>query len=160
MQPQPPPREAADALAEIRQRQGQVIEQSLTPSWFWWSLSLLVVGFSAVSETASGWVLGIGIAVFVLGVCAVAGAMVYRGLRNAQPRNTLLGGTGVLTILGFTAVMLVVTMAVSFSLKAFGVPYPGTLGTIVCAALMIGGGPFLTRRLRTRMLDRAAKGSR
>jgi hypothetical protein len=160
MQQQPPPREAAEALAEIRQRQEQVIERALIPNWFWWSIGLLVLGFSAVVDAGSGWVLAVGTTAFVLGTCAAVGAMVVRGLRHAQPRSALVGGAGVLLILGFTAAVLAVTMVASFSLNALGAPYPGTLGAAVCAALMIGGGPFLTRRLRTAMLARAAMGSR
>ena len=160
MQQQPPPREAADALAEIRQRQGQVIERALIPNWFYWAIGLLVVGFSAAVETGDDLAIGIGTTVFVLGNCAAVGAMVLRGRRHAQPRGTLLGGVGVLTILGFTLGVLVVTMLASFSLQALDVPYAATLGGVVCAALMIGGGPFLTRRLRAMMVDRAAKGSR
>jgi putative Ca2+/H+ antiporter (TMEM165/GDT1 family) len=63
-------------------------------------------------------------------------------------------------ILAFTPGVLVVTAIVSFGLSALGVPHGATWGSLVCAALMIGGGPLLTRRLRTRMLDRAAMGSR
>jgi hypothetical protein len=160
MQQQPPPREAADALAEIRQRQGQVIERALIPKWFWWAIGLLVVGFTAAVETGNDWAIGIGTTAFVLGNCAAVGAMALRGVRHAQPRSTLLGGAGILMILGFTFGVLVVTALVTFSLQALGVPYAATLSGVVCAALMIGGGPFLTRRLRTAMLDRAAKGSR
>ncbi|MET1071135.1 MAG: hypothetical protein ABWY11_00665 [Umezawaea sp.] len=160
MQQQPPPREAADALVEIRQRQGQMIDRALIPSWFWWAIGLLVVGFSAAVEVDNDWALGIGTTVFVLGNCAAVGAMVVRGQRHARPRGTLLGGPGVMVILGFTLGVLVVTMLVSFSLHALDVPYSATLGGAVCAALMIGGGPFVTRRLRTMMVDRAAKGSR
>ncbi|HEX6347039.1 hypothetical protein [Umezawaea sp.] len=160
MHQQPPPREAADALAEIRQRQGQVIERALIPKWFWWAIGLLVVGFSAVVETGDGRALGIGTTAFVLGNCAAVGAVALRGVRRAQPRGTLLGGAGVLMILGFTLGVLVVTTLASFSLNALDVPHSATLSGVVCAALMIGGEPFLTRRLRTTMLDRAARGAR
>ncbi|WNV90440.1 hypothetical protein [Umezawaea sp. Da 62-37] len=156
----PPPGQAADALAEIRQRQGQIIERALIPTWFWWAIGLLVAGFSAAVETDNGLALGIGTTVFVLGNCAAVGAMAIRGRRHARPRNTLLGGTGVLMILGFTLGVLLVTMLVSFSLNALGTPHAATLGGVACAVLMIGGGPFLTRRLRTMMVDRVAKGSR
>src|SRR4051812_23955283 len=98
----PPPREAADALAEIRQRQGQVIERALIPKWFWWTIGLLVVGFSAAVESGNDRVLGIGTIAFVLGNCAAVGAMALRGVRHAKPRSTLLGGTGLLMILAFT----------------------------------------------------------
>jgi hypothetical protein len=160
MHEQPPPREAAEALAQIRQRQEQVIERALTPTWFWWAIGLLVVGFSTAVETGDGLVIGIGTTVFVLGLCTAVGAVVVRSVRHAQPRSTLIGNAGALAIAGFVLGVLAVSLPVSFAFHALGTPYPGTWGSLVCAVLLGVGGPVLMRRLRTTMLDRAATGSR
>lgn len=158
-QQQPPPREAAEALAEIRQRQEQVIDRALTPNWFWWAIGLLVVGFSIAVDTGNGLVLGIGTAVFVLGNCAAVGVVVVRSLRHTRARGTLLGNAGALAIAGFILVVLAVSLPASFAFQALGMSYAATWGSLVCAVLMGVGGPVLMRRLRTRMLDRAATGT-
>ncbi|HWO67848.1 MAG TPA: hypothetical protein VNO31_48215 [Umezawaea sp.] len=160
MHEQPPPSEAAEALAEIRQRHEQVLDRSLTPNWFWWAVGLLVVGFSAAVETDIGLVIGIGTAVFVLGLCAAVGVVVVRTMRHAQPRSELLGNAGALQIAGFVLGVLVVTLPVALVLGALDTPHAGTWSSLVCAVLMIVGGPLLMRRVRTTMLDRATKGSR
>ncbi|PRY44014.1 hypothetical protein [Umezawaea tangerina] len=159
MHEQPPPSEAADALAEIRQRHEQVLEQSLTPNWFWWVVGLLVVGFSTAVDTEDGLAIGIGTTVFVLGLCAAVGVVVVRSL-HAQPRSELLGTAGALPIAGFVLAVLAVTLPVSLVLGALDTPHAATWGSLVCAVLMIVGGPILMRRVRSTMLDRVTKGSR
>jgi len=160
MHEQPPPREAAEALAEIRQRQEQVIERALTPTWFWWAIGLLVVGFSTAADSGNALVLGIGTVVFVLGLCAAVGAVVVRSLRYAQARTSLIGNAGALAIAVFVLGVLAVTLPASLAFHALDLPYAGTWGSLVCAVLLGVGGPVLMRRLRATMLDRAAAGSR
>ncbi|MCS7483939.1 hypothetical protein ACFFQW_28655 [Umezawaea endophytica] len=160
MHEQPPPREAAEALAEIRQRHEQVLDRSLTPNWFWWAVGLLVVGFSTAVETENGLVIGIGTTVFVLGLCAAVGVVVVRSLRHAQPRSELLGSAGARQIAVFVLGVLAVTLPASLVLGALDTPYAATWGSLVCAVLLGVGGPILMRRVRATMLDRATKGSR
>ena len=160
MNEQPPPREAAEALAEIRQRQEQVIERALTPNWFWWATGLLVVGFSTAVETGNGLVIAIGTTLFVLGICAEVGVVVVRATRHPQPRSALIGNAGALAIAVFVLGVLAVTLPASLAFAALGTPYAATWGSLVCAVLLGVGGPVLMRHLRTRMLDRAATGSR
>lgn len=158
MPEQPPPSEAAEALAEIRQRHEQVLDQSLTPNWFWWAIGLLIVVFSIAVDTDNGLVIGIGTTVFVLGICAAVGVVVVRSLRHAQARSSLLGNAGALAIAGFVLGVLAVTLPVTFVLARLDTPYAATWGSLVCAILMGVGGPILMRRLRATMLDRATKG--
>jgi hypothetical protein len=49
-----------------------------------------------------------------------------------------------------------VTLVVAFSLQAAGYRYPGTIGTIVAAAMLIVGGPILMSSLRRAMVARSA----
>ena len=100
------PEEAARALTEIGQRQEQVIRLVVVPNWYWWAIAVLMVAFAAAVDTGQGLVVGIGTAVFVAGVLTTTGAMVFRAVRTAQPRNDLLGPGGVVAILGFVAVTI------------------------------------------------------
>jgi hypothetical protein len=83
---------------------------------------------------------------------STTGAMVFRAVRSAQPRNDLLGPGGVVAILGFVAVTVGVSLAVAFILKASGVSYAATIGVSVAAVLLVVGGPMLMRYLQGRML--------
>ena len=80
------------------------------------------------------------------------GAMVFRTVRSAQPRNDLLGPGGVVAILGFVAVTIGVSLPVAFTLKASGVSYAATIGVSVTAVMLVVGGPMLMRYLQGRML--------
>jgi hypothetical protein len=152
--------DAARALVEIDHRQGQVIKLAMIPWWFWWALAVLEIGLTFAVESKRPLVIGIGVSVFVLGVLSVTGWVVVRMVRNAQPRNDLLGPGGALAIVGFVAVILAVTLPTAFLLQAAGTRYPATLATILGAAVMVAGGPVLMRFLRNLMLANSAGGQR
>jgi len=103
-------------------------------------------------------VIGIATAAFVFGILIVTGRLVLGIVRRAQPRNDLLGPTGVLAILGFVAGILAVSLPTSFALKAAGVRYPATAGILLAGVFMVVGGPLLMRYLRRLMLDNRAGG--
>jgi len=142
------PEEAVRALTEIGQRQEQVIRLAIIPNWYWWAIAVLMVAFAAAVDTRQGLLVGIGTAVFVAGVLTTTGRVVFRAVRSAQPRNTLLGPGGVVAILGFVAVTVGVSLAVAFILKASGVSYAATIGVLVPAVMLVVGGPMIMRYLQ------------
>lgn len=150
------PDEAAQALAEIEQRQEQVIELAIIPTWFWWATAGLEVGLAAGIESRQPLAMGLAIGGFVVGVLAATGLVVVHALRRAQPRHNLvsdlLGPSGVLAILGFVATVLAVSLPTGFALEAAGAAYPATWGTLTGAVVMVIGGPLLMRHLRRIML--------
>src|SRR5215468_2918330 len=152
------PDEAAGALTEIARRREQAVTVAIVPTWYWWAIAVLMVGFSAVvdTETHRPLVIGIATAAFVAGVLVVTGRLVLGVVRRAQPRNDLLRPTGVLAILGFVALILAVSLPTSFALKAAGVRYPATAGILLASVVMVVGGPLLMRYLRRLMLDHRA----
>jgi hypothetical protein len=154
------PDEAAQALAEIRQRQRQVIDLAMLPTWYWWIVAALVVGLSATVDAARHRPVVIGLAAraFALGILGVTGRVVLGAWRRAQWRNQLLGGRGVLAIVGFVGLVVGTTLGTAFALQAAGVRGAATLASLVGAAVMITGGPVLTRVLRRLMLDNQARG--
>jgi hypothetical protein len=146
------PDEAAQALTEIGQRQEQVIKLAIIPTWYWWIIAALMVGFSATVDSQRPWAIGIGTTVFVIGILAATGRVVVRSALRAQLRNDLLSPVGVLAILGFVAVILAVSLPTAFALQAAGVRYPATWGVLGGAIVMAVGGPLLTRFLQRTML--------
>lgn len=155
------PDEAARALAEIRQHQQQVIDLATLPAWYWWIVAALVVALSATVDAARHHPLVVALAAvaFTLGVLGITGRVVLGAWRRAQWRNQLLGSRGALAIVAFVWLAVGTTLGTAFALQAAGVPAPSTLDSLVGAAVLIVGGPVLTRTLRRIMLDHQA-GSR
>ncbi len=152
------PDEAAGALTEIARRREQVVSLTIVPIWFWWAVTVLMVGFVIAVETRRPLVIGIATAAFVLGILLVTGRLVLGVVRRAQPRNELRRPTGVLAILGFVAGILAVTLPTSFALEAAGVRYPATAGILLAGVCMVVGGPLLMRYLRRLMLGHQGGG--
>jgi hypothetical protein len=150
------PREAADALAEIQERQQQVIDRAAVPAWYWWAVGGLMVVLAVGVDIRTHLAIGITVPVFVAGMLSATGFAVRGQFRDARLRDGLLDGKGVMTILAFVALIVGGTLGIAFALRAAGVSYPAT---IACAAggLVMGlGGPLLNRLLRRIMLGNRA----
>ena len=155
------PDEAARALDEIRQRQEHVIDLAMLPAWSWWVVATLMVGLSVTVDLARHRPIVVGLAAvaFALGVLGSTARVVLGAWHRAQWRNELLGNRGALAIVAFVWLVVGTTVGIAFALQAVGLRDPATLASLVGAAVMVGGGPVLTRILRGIMLDNGA-GSR
>jgi hypothetical protein len=154
------PDQAAEALTEIARRRAQVVTLAIVPTWFWWAIAVLMVGFTAAVESRVPLAIGIAIPVFVCGVLVVTGRLVLGVVLRAKPRNDLLRPAGVLAILGFVAVTLAISLPAAFALEAIGARYPATVGNLLAAICLVVGGPLLMRHLRRLMIDDRAGGPR
>lgn len=150
------PGEAADALAEIRKRQQQVIDRAIVPAWYWWAVGALMVVLAVGVDTKTHLALGITIPVFVVGMLAATGVVVRSQVLDARVHGSLLDGTAVLAILGFVALIVGCSLGVAFGLRAAGASYPATIGCGVGGLMMALGGPILNRQLRRIMLGNRA----
>lgn len=165
MDDQVEPADAARALLEIGARREQAIRRAMraaVPTWYWWTNAVLMIALVAAIESDRGVVLWIGLALFVVGQL-VTSVLVSRAARAAPPRRGLdVPGSVRGTLIGigtFVAVLIGVALATGLSLKAAGVPYPGTIATTVTALLFAVGGQLLMRRV-TGILVRRAGGQR
>ena len=150
------PGEAADALAEIRNRQQQVIDRAIVPAWYWWVVGALMVVLAIGVDTRTHLALGITIPVFVVGMLAATGIAIRSQLLHARVHDTLLDGTAVIAIMGFVALIVGCSLGIAFGLRAAGVSYPATIGCGAGALVMGLGGPVLNRQLRRIMLGNRA----
>jgi hypothetical protein len=155
------PDEAAGALADIRQRQGRVIDAVLVPHWYWWAVAAGMVAIGGAADTRRAPVLAVVIPVAAAFIAILTGAMIFGGYRRARVRGQdLLGDRGALAIVGFVGLAVGLTLGVAFALHAAGNRLPGTIATVVGGSAMAVGGPFLMRGLRQIMLSNRAGSSR
>jgi hypothetical protein len=142
------PADAARALSEIDQRREQVIRRRVFPTWWWWTYAVLFTELASAVDSGRGVLLGIGVVVFVVG-SFVADVPVRRAARAAAPRRGLAGpGTArrtLIGVVGFVVGLLGVALATGLSLKAAGVPHPGTIAAAVTGVAFAVGGPALVR---------------
>jgi hypothetical protein len=160
MNEHPRPEEAAQALTEIRQRQQQVIDLAVLPTWYWWAVGALMVVLAAGLDTHTPTAVGTTVAVFVLGILAATSWVVANTFRHAQLHNGLLDGRGVAAILGFVALIVGITLGIAFTLRATGMSHPATLACLVGGIGMGVGGPRLMRLLHRIMLANRAGSQR
>ena len=152
--------EAAQALADIQRRQQQVIDQATVPGWYWWSVGALMVVLAVGVDTRTPAVLGVAVAVFVVGLLSVTGVVVRGQFLRARLRDGLLDGRGVMEILGFVALIVGCTLGLAFGLRAAGVHYLATLACLAGGIALGLGGPVLMRTLRRIMLGNRAGSTR
>lgn len=151
----PGPRDALTALDEIGERRQQVVDVATIPNWYWLFVGLPMIGLAVAVDTRAGVTIGIGVVGFVVVVLAATAAVVVPRYRRAQWHPELLGTRGPLAIVAFVGVVVIGTLALAFSLQAAGVPHPATIACVFGGAGVVLGGPILTRRLRSIMLQRS-----
>jgi hypothetical protein len=150
------PSEAGAALAEVRRRQGQVIEGALVPGWYWWAVAIPMVGLGFVVDGHQPIPIALAAILFALGVAVFTGWIIFGGLRHVKVNETLLGPRGAGRLIGFVWLLVGGTLALAFLLQFAGAAYPATISTLACAVALVIGGPALMRRLRQSMEHRAA----
>jgi hypothetical protein len=160
MDEEPHTGEAARALAEIRRRQQQVIDQATVPGWYWWTVGALMVVLAIGVDIRSTAAIGATVPVFAVGLLAATGMAVRGQFRQARLRNGLLDGRGVSAILSFAALIVAGTLGLAFALRAAGTHYPATLACLAGGIVMGLGGPVLMRALRRIMLGNRAASPR
>jgi hypothetical protein len=154
------PEDAASALAEIRNRQGQVIEAVLVPAWDWWAVAAGMVAIGRAVDTRHPAVLAVVIPIAAACIAILTGVMIFGSYRRTQVRGSqMLGGRGAAAIVGFVWLAVGVTLGIGFGLRAAGTHLPATIATAAGGLITVAGGPFLMRLLRKVMLgNRAGSG--
>jgi hypothetical protein len=144
-------------LAEIRRRQGQVIEAVLVPGWYWWVVAAGMIAIGTAADTKRPVVLAIAIPVAVLVIAGLTVGMIVGAYRKVQVHSaTMLGSRGAIAIVGLDWLVVGVSLGTAFGLRAAGSRIPGTIGTIVGAVVLVIAGPAVMRYLRGLMLSQRA----
>jgi hypothetical protein len=152
------PTDARRALAEVHARREQVVTGPLLPVWYWSALGALMLVFVAAVESKIPWVVGVGVAVFAVGLATLVLTVVRQ--TPVQVHRSLLGPRGVLTIVGYALALTAIGVGLGLGLELAGVDRPATIGIGVVAVLLAATGPLLMRRLRRLMSARPVGGAR
>ncbi|MGO9876388.1 MAG: hypothetical protein ACLPVY_21650 [Acidimicrobiia bacterium] len=147
------PNDAVDALAEIRQRQRQVINAVRIPLWYWCLVAGSMIGLSAAVDSHRAVAVGLGVTLFVLVVAGASAWLVFGWYRGARVHRDLLGSAAAVSIVAFVWLLVGGTLALAFGLRAAHVTHPATIASGGAALAILAGGPALNRRLRRTMLD-------
>jgi len=142
------PDEACEALMEISRRQGQVIDATSVPPWYWWIVAAASVALGLVVDGRDSLAIGVAAVIYAIGVAVLTVWVIVGGVRHVKVDERMLGPEGAGLIIGFVGLVVVGTIAVAFALQFAGVAQAGTLSTVVCGVALIIGGPALMRRLR------------
>ncbi len=155
------PDEAATALAEVRQRQRQLIDSAAIPIWYWPVVAAAMIAIGAAADTKSAAVLAVTIPCAVVVLLTLTGVMIFGVPGRARVRSRdLLGPRGALAIVGFVALIVGLTLGAGFGLRAAGASAPATIATVIGGVAIIVAGPLLSRWLRRTMLANRAGASR
>lgn len=146
---------AASELEAIKRSQAGVIEAVLVPRWYWWVVGILVIPLGVVADSHQRVATAVVAVVVALVIAVVSVAMITGAYRGARVHPATLGTAGALYIVGFVLLVVGASLVVAFSLQASGSRFPGTIGTVVAAALLIFGGPLLMASLRRSMVGRS-----
>ena len=138
------PEDAAHALGEIDRRREQVIRRKVFPGWWWWAYAVLFTVFAAAVESGRGVLIGLGIALFVVGSLLID-VPVRRAARAAAPRRGLGARRTLIGLAAFVLGVLGAGLATGLTLRATGVPHPGTIAAAVAGVLFAVVGPLLVR---------------
>lgn len=148
--------DAAAELAEIEKRQAGVIDAVLVPRWYWWVVGLLLLPIGLATDSHQRTATAVVAVLMALVIAGISVWMISGAYPGARVHPATLGGAGALYIVGFVWVVVGVSLVVAFGLQAAGVAYPATIGTVLAALMLIGGGPVLMSRLRRSMVARSA----
>jgi hypothetical protein len=144
--------EAVDALGEIARRQREVVTKALVPAWYWRAVAMASVVLGAAVDSLAPVAIAVVAIVYGLGVAVLTAWVVFGGLARVKPHEGLLGPSGAVMIIGFVAIMVGASLGIGFVALGAGFGWPATLATLVCAAILVIGGPRLMRRLGATML--------
>ena len=146
---------AAGELEAIKRSQAGVIDAVLVPRWYWWVIGVLLVPLGVAADSHQRVVTAVITVVVALIIAGVTVAMITGAYRGARIHPATLGTAGALYIVGFIALVVGASLVVAFSLQAGHGPFPGTIGCLVAAVLLIVGGPILMASLRRTMTEHA-----
>jgi hypothetical protein len=149
-----PPTEAEARLAlhEVERGRQRVIDQIGMPSWYWWGLAACWIGLGVLNDVANAWVVGVATITFGAVHSAVSQRLLAgrRRTSGVKVRAEVAGRRTPLIVFGFLIALAGVTVAAGVAAYADGAEHPGTIASVLVAALILLGGPRVMAAIRTR----------
>jgi hypothetical protein len=142
----------AAALDEVGARQAQLLAVVTVPFWYWWLISVPMVGLGALVDTRRPAWIAAGAVCFALGTAGATLAVVLCAHDQAQWRPEIMGSRGPLLLLGFIFGVVGLGLGAAFALRAAGVGHPAVIGCGLSGLGLVVGGPLLMRAMQRVML--------
>jgi hypothetical protein len=151
--------EARLALHQVEEGQRRVIDQIGMPAWYWWGLAACWMLLGVLNDVANAWVVAVATVTFGAVHSAVSQRLLAgrRRTSGVKVRADVAGRHTALIVFGFLIALAGVTVAAGFAAYADGAEHPGTIASVLVAALILLGGPRVMAAIRARARAAAAR---
>ena len=149
--------EARVALHDVERARQRVIDQIGMPRWYWWGLAACWIALGVLNDVANAWIVAVATLVFGAVHSAVSQRLLAgrRQRGDLKVRRDVAGSRAPLIVFGFLIALAGVTVAAAFAAYADGAEHPGTIASILVAALILLGGPRVMAAIRADASRRA-----
>jgi hypothetical protein len=151
--------EARLALHQVKEGQRRVIDQIGMPAWYWWGLAACWILLGVLNDVANAWVVAVATVTFGAVHSAISQRLLAgrRRTSGVKVRADVAGRHTALVVFGFLIALAGVTVAAGFAAYADGAEHPGTIASVLVAALILLGGPRVMAEIRARAHAAAAR---
>ncbi|GAB2463520.1 hypothetical protein [Xylanimonas ulmi] len=141
------PDEARAALAAADAGRRAVADEVGAPAWYWWGLGVCWIALGAISDLDIAWLTTLATLVF-----GAAHAQIFGRVAGGRRRTGLVsvraevaGRHTLLHVWLLLIALIVVGAAFALIIAADGAAHPGTIASLLPAAIVAAGGPRLVR---------------
>ena len=144
------PSEARAMLDTVERERRRVADEIGVPRWYWWGLAAGWMGLAVLSDQNWAWVTLVATLAFGAVHAAIAPRVIdgRHGTRRLAVGRSVAGRhVSTWVIVGLLS-LVVLDVVVAVALDADGARHPGIASGVLCAVVILLGGPLLMARVR------------
>ena len=141
------PDEARAALAAAETGRRAVADEVGLPAWYWWGLGACWIALGTIGDLGTWWLTSVATLVF-----GAVHSWVFGRVADGRRRTSLVtvsrevaGRRTMLNVWLLLLAMIVVGAGFALLIAADGARHPGTIASVLPAAIIVAGGPRLVR---------------
>lgn len=146
------PLEARAALDTIEQGRMRVIDEIDLPGWYWWGVALGWIALGVLTDVAAPWIATV--ATFLYGAihASVASRVLSgrHGSNRLSVRADVAGRETARFVIAGLILLGGLTVVAALAAQADGAEHPVTMASVLCAVIVLLGGPRLLELVRRR----------
>jgi putative flippase GtrA len=146
------PLEARAALDEVERGRMRVVEKIDLPAWYWWGLALGWIGLGLLNDLTAPWIAAVATFVYGAAHASVANRVLSgrHGSRQLSVRADVAGHDVARFMIAGLLALVALTVVVAVAVQADGAEHPATIASVLCAIIILLGGPRLLELARRR----------